>query len=74
MDENELRELMIKKNKEFEQVYNQHQECDQQLQAYAHKSFLSEAEERQVRELKKKKLALKDKMYFLMAEFRKNLP
>ena len=35
--------------------------------------FLSEEEKLKVRELKKKKLSLKDKMYFLMTEYRKSL-
>jgi uncharacterized protein YdcH (DUF465 family) len=37
------------------------------------KSYLTESERQEEKELKKKKLILKDKMYFLMSEYKKSL-
>jgi len=44
------------------------------LEALMAKSFLTEEDELEVKELKKRKLALKDRMYLIMAEFRKSKP
>ncbi len=72
MDEKQLKELMLRENKEFKRLYEEHQSCEKKLEIFKNKSFLSEEEELEERELKKRKLALKDRMYLLMAEFRKS--
>ena len=71
MEEKDLRELMLKENEEFRKLYGQHQKHEKELEKLKEKSFLTEDEKIREKELKKKKLALKDKMYLLMEEFRK---
>jgi uncharacterized protein YdcH (DUF465 family) len=73
MDEKALKELMLKENAEFRELNNDHQACDKRLEKLRAKGFLNEAETLEERELKKRKLALKDRMYRMMAEFRKTL-
>ena len=71
MDEKALKELMLKENAEFRKLHGDHQACEKRLGILQGKSFLNEAERLEERELKKRKLALKDRMYRMMAEFRK---
>ncbi|MFZ2054936.1 MAG: DUF465 domain-containing protein [Candidatus Aminicenantales bacterium] len=71
MDEQALKELMLRENEDFRKLHDEHQECEKRLEILQLKSFLSEEEKLEERELKKRKLALKDKMYLMMAEFRK---
>jgi uncharacterized protein YdcH (DUF465 family) len=71
MDEQALKELMLRENADFRKLYEDHQECEKRLEILQIKSFLSEEEKLEERELKKRKLGLKDKMYLMMAEFRK---
>ncbi len=71
MDELALKELMLGENEDFRKFHEEHQECEKRLEILQMKSFLSEKEKVEERELKKRKLALKDKMYLMMAEFRK---
>jgi len=74
MDERELKELLLKENENFKKLYQEHQSYDKRLEALMAKSFLTEEDELEVKELKKRKLALKDRMYLIMAEFRKSKP
>jgi len=69
MDEKELKELLIKENPEFRRAHNDHQDCERALEAIRGKTHLSAAEADEERELKKKKLALKDRMYRLMSDY-----
>jgi uncharacterized protein YdcH (DUF465 family) len=71
MDEKALKELMLKENADFRRIHKEHQACEKRLGDLRGKSFLTEVEELEVRELKKHKLVLKDRMYLMMAEFRK---
>ena len=72
MQENEIKEVLLKENKEFKKAFQQHQGHEKKIEAFKKKGFLSEEEKLKVKELKKKKLALKDKMYYLMTEYRKS--
>jgi uncharacterized protein YdcH (DUF465 family) len=72
MDEKQLKQLLLKENQEFRRLYEEHQSYEKKLEKFKSKSFLTEEEELEERELKKRKLALKDRMYLLMAEFRKS--
>ncbi len=73
MDEKALKELLLKENAEFRKLHDDHQTCEKRLESLQRKSYLNEEEKIEERELKKRKLALKDKMYRMMAEFRKTL-
>ncbi len=70
MDETELKELLLRENEEFRKLYEEHRSCEKKLDILTAKSFLTEDEKLEERELKKRKLALKDRMYLLMAQFR----
>jgi uncharacterized protein YdcH (DUF465 family) len=70
MDEQVLKELLLRENADFRKLHEEHQDCEKRLEILQMKSYLSEQEKLEERELKKRKLALKDKMYALMAESR----
>jgi uncharacterized protein YdcH (DUF465 family) len=69
MGEKELKETLMKKNKEFKKVVELHQKYDTELEKLESKNYLSDDEKIKIRELKKKKLVLKDKMYLMMAKY-----
>ena len=71
MDEKALKELMLRENTDFSRLHKDHQACEKRLEDLQRKSFLTEEEKLEERELKKRKLALKDRMYLMMTEFRK---
>ncbi len=71
MKEKELKELLLKKDEVFKKAYNQHKKLGKKLEKLKQKDFLTEVENMEEKELKKKKLFLKDKMYYLMTEYRK---
>ena len=71
MNEKELKELLLKKDEVFKGTYKQHKQLEKRLEKLKQKDFLTEVENMEVKELKKKKLFLKDKMYYLMTEYRK---
>lgn len=73
MEEKELKELLLKENDEFRKAFQEHQKYEKKLEKFKKKSFLTEEERLEEKELKKKKLALKDRMYFLMIEHKKSL-
>jgi uncharacterized protein YdcH (DUF465 family) len=66
MDENELKELLARENPDFRRALEEHHACEASLEGLKAKPFLSDAEALEVKELKKRKLALKDRMYQLM--------
>lgn len=72
MEEKELKEIMLKESDEFRETYQEHQKYEKILEKLKKKGFLSDEEKLKEKEIKKKKLALKDKMYYLMSEFRKS--
>ncbi len=69
MDEQEVKELLLRENAEFRRAHDDHQACEKALDALRGKSRLSPADDDEERELKKKKLVLKDRMYRLMADY-----
>jgi uncharacterized protein len=71
MDEKALKELMLRENADFRRLHKEHQACEKRLEDLQGKSFLTEEEKLEERELKKRKLGLKDRMYLMMTEFRK---
>ncbi|MDP2915371.1 MAG: DUF465 domain-containing protein [Candidatus Aminicenantes bacterium] len=73
MDENLLKELLLKENAEFRRLHQEHQRHEVRLAVLKDKPFLSDEERLEEKELKKKKLALKDMMYGIMKDFRNPL-
>ena len=71
MDEKALKEQLLRENAEFRRLYKEHQACEKRLEDLQDKGFLTEEEKLEERELKKRKLAIKDRMYLMMAEYRK---
>jgi uncharacterized protein len=70
MDESVLKERLILENAEFRKLHEEHQKLDRTLTDLSGKSFLTEDERLEERELKKRKLALKDRMYRMMTDAR----
>jgi len=73
MDEQKIKEIMIVKNAEFKKLYEEHKKHEETLKILKFKPVLSETEKLEEKELKKMKLVLKDRMYQMMAEYRKSL-
>ena len=70
MDEMSLKELLLKKHEEFKNVYEQHKRCDGELEKLLKKNYPTEREQVSIRELKKKKLVLKDRLYHIMSDYK----
>ncbi|MGB2905850.1 MAG: hypothetical protein WBB73_02040 [Candidatus Aminicenantaceae bacterium] len=73
MDEKVLKQQLSQKSPEFKKVLDLHREYEARLQELSDKSYLTDDEDREQKEIKKKKLVLKDRMYFLMAQYQKSL-
>ncbi len=71
MKEKELKDLLLKKDEVFREVYKQHKQLEKKLEELKQEDFRTEVENMEEKELKKRKLFLKDKMYYLMTEYRK---
>jgi len=67
----EFRERLMQEDAEFQKLAAEHQACDQQLTELESRHFQSEEEQLAKKNLKKKKLALKDQMYAIMQKYRK---
>lgn len=73
MDEVMLRQRLSQESPEFRKVLDLHREYETRLQELSDKAYLNEEEDREQKEIKKKKLVLKDRMYFLMTQYQKSL-
>jgi hypothetical protein len=71
MEESQIKERLLAQNAEFRKLHDEHQRYEKKLAALKEKTFLSEEEKLEEKELKKRKLALKDKMYLMMRDFEK---
>jgi uncharacterized protein YdcH (DUF465 family) len=58
----EVKELLLRESEEFQQLSRKHQELDERLTALTAKYLLSDEEKVEEVTLKKKKLAIKDRM------------
>ena len=72
MRDEEIKDLMIEKDPEFKQIYLSLQECETALMVFQGKHYLSEEEELQVKEIKRKKLALKDQMQLIISNYKES--
>ena len=73
MEEHLIKERLLAENSEFRRIHDEHRNHELRLVELAAKPFLTEEERLQERELKKLKLALKDRMYLIMRDFQKSL-
>lgn len=73
MEEKEIKERLLEGNREFRKAFDRHQKLEKKLSKFQKKSYLTEEEKLEQKRLKKNKLLLKDKMYFMMTEFQKLL-
>ncbi len=73
MDEKELKQRLSGENPEFQKALELHQQYEQRLQELSDKGYMTDDEEREQKELKKKKLVLKDRMYSWMTQYQKSL-
>ena len=73
MEEKELKEFLARESPDFKRAFEEHQRCATALNTLTAKPFLTDEEKLEEKELKKKKLILKDKMYQMMFEYRKSL-
>ncbi len=73
MDERELKERMLRESADFRKIYDEHQRYERELAEIKQRNFLTEPEKLREKELKKRKLQLKDQMYTMMAAFRKSV-
>jgi uncharacterized protein YdcH (DUF465 family) len=71
--EAELRDQLLKENAEYQKLAAEHQAYDNQLEDLANKHFLSEEDELLEKTLKKRKLALKDQMFSMVQDYRKQM-
>lgn len=71
--EAELRDQLLRENAEYRKLAAEHQSYDNQLEDLANKHFLSEEDELLEKTLKKRKLALKDQMFSMVLDYRKQM-
>ena len=72
MDEQTIKDRLVAESEEFRAIYEEHQTCERELDRFQNKSYLTDEENLRVKELKRRKLTLKDKMYRMMDRFRKS--
>lgn len=71
MKDDEVQQRLLDENEEFRQLKEEHNWFHRKVEELDKKAFLTPAERQQREELKKKKLALKDKMEAIMAAYRR---
>ena len=70
VDTHQLRELLLQSDQEFRELALKHHELDDRLHDLTTRAFLSETEQLEEVQLKKKKLQLKDKMEHILRRHR----
>lgn len=70
MNERAVREYLIRNDERFRELFDEHQQFERKLEEFTGKTFLTSEEQLEETVLKKKKLALKDQMQFLIQEYR----
>jgi uncharacterized protein YdcH (DUF465 family) len=71
MKDDEVTQRLLDENEEFRQLKEEHNWFHRKVEDLDKKSFLTPTERQRREELKKKKLALKDKMEAMMAAYRR---
>jgi uncharacterized protein YdcH (DUF465 family) len=73
MEEDEIKEVLIRQDEAFRQLYQRHQEIEQALSKLKGQGPLTASEELAEKELKKKKLKLKDEIYRRIVIYKKKV-
>ena len=71
MSDDQLKERLAKELPEFGRLLSKHREYDSQLKELLKSSFLAPQQQREVTELKKLKLKMKDQMEQILIQHRK---
>ncbi len=71
MDDQRIKEILIQQDENFKNLILRHRQCDQQLIALTNQNFKTEREFMEERNLKKRKLMIKDSMQKYIFEYRK---
>ncbi|MBN1271795.1 MAG: DUF465 domain-containing protein [Candidatus Aminicenantes bacterium] len=71
MEEDKIKERLLKENEEFRKAYEEHQKHEKALRIIGKKPYLTEEDQIKEKNIKKQKLALKDKMYYLIDQYKK---
>jgi uncharacterized protein len=66
----ELRNRLLQNNDEFRQLAAQHHDLDERLTSLSSKSYLSDSEQIEETQIKKRKLHLKDRMEDILRRHR----
>lgn len=70
----ELIEKLLPENEELASLWREHQQLDLQLDAMGQRAYLSPQDEQEVKKLKKVKLAGRDRIESILANFRQENP
>jgi uncharacterized protein YdcH (DUF465 family) len=73
MNEDQIKEVLLREDQAFSRLYEQHQEIEQSLSNLQAKGFLTASEELAEKELKKRKLRLKDELYRRIIEYKEKM-
>jgi len=73
MEDRKIKEILIEKNSAFKKLFLEHQELEEKLQACLQKKFRNDEERTEEKNIKKRKLKLKDAMQKHICEFKKRL-
>lgn len=73
MEDHKIKEILIEKNGAFKKLFLEHQELEEKLQLHMQKKFKNDEERIEEKNIKKKKLKLKDAMQKYICEFKKKL-
>ena len=68
-DAQEVKNLLLQSDQQFRQLAEQHHQLDDRLHQLIEKHYLSDTEQFEEVTLKKKKLALKDRMESIVREY-----
>jgi uncharacterized protein YdcH (DUF465 family) len=73
MDDHKIKEILIEKSGAFKKLFLEHQELEEKLQLIMQNKFKNEEQRIEEKNIKKKKLNLKDAMQKHIFEFKKKL-
>jgi uncharacterized protein YdcH (DUF465 family) len=73
MEDQKIKEILIEKNGTFKKLFLEHQELEEKLQSHLQKKYKNDEERIEEKNIKKKKLKLKDAMQKHIYEFKKKL-